>query len=396
MKASLGDGQEQQAPYSLGAREDRQQGGYDCKAQKASHGRGLHNAGENAVRGVHQRHREGAAFRFVGVEQFGRAAVQDLCELPGEVRGVPQASVHALPAHRRVDVRSVPEDESAPAAKPICDAVVHMVRAEPVHLADAGEAVRLQFRPDMLEAGLLGHGGTQLTHDAVTVRFGHRKEGQKVIVVEADVQVALADLAFKRNVSNVEALIVGAPAQGHTDRVPHHAARAVTPGDEGRAQGRLLSSARQRGGDPLVILGEADDLGLPVHLYAETLELPDQQRFVLILGQDVQVRMRGEALADAVQADGSAPPTPDEQVQAVEVPSARHGGLTQAELIVELQSPGLHSDGPRLLHRPGFGVRDAHTGTQPGEPQGEEEAGGAGAGDQDLCVGGHINAPGER
>ena len=62
--------------------------------------------------------------------------MQDGRELPGQVDGISDAGVHALPADGAVDVRGVAEEEGATLLEVVRDAVVHMVRREPVHVID--------------------------------------------------------------------------------------------------------------------------------------------------------------------------------------------------------------------------------------------------------------------
>ena len=60
---------------------------------------------------------------------------QHLGELPAEVHGVADARVHPLPADGTVDVRRIAEEEGASPPEPRRDAMVHLVRREPVHAA---------------------------------------------------------------------------------------------------------------------------------------------------------------------------------------------------------------------------------------------------------------------
>ena len=87
---------------------------------------------ERAVGRLQQSLRNGHALLLVGVEQrWIGAALHDERELPCEVVGILQPRVHALGAHRAVDVRGVAEKEAAPVAEPFRGAVMDAVGREP-------------------------------------------------------------------------------------------------------------------------------------------------------------------------------------------------------------------------------------------------------------------------
>ena len=69
--------------------------------------------GEAARRGLEQRVAYRAALFFVGVEKLVACAVGDRGQLPREVGGVLNAGVHALPRHRRMDMRGVSRKKRA-------------------------------------------------------------------------------------------------------------------------------------------------------------------------------------------------------------------------------------------------------------------------------------------
>src|SRR6202012_2271707 len=95
------------------------------------------DGGEGLVGGGDEALGEGDAFGLEGVEDGrGRAIAKNGGELPGDVHGVADAGVHALPADGRVDVRGVAEEEDAAAAEVFGDAMVHAVAGEPIDVLD--------------------------------------------------------------------------------------------------------------------------------------------------------------------------------------------------------------------------------------------------------------------
>src|SRR5205807_7629456 len=92
---------------------------------------------ERAVRGRDQSARETDSLGFVAVEEMLRRTIAEHAgELPREVGRVSDPGVHPLPADGTVDVRGIAEQEAAALPKPRRDAMMHLVRGEPVHAAD--------------------------------------------------------------------------------------------------------------------------------------------------------------------------------------------------------------------------------------------------------------------
>src|SRR3954449_1110915 len=56
--------------------------------------------------------------------------------LPGEIHGIADSGIHALPAHRTVDVCRIAKQECASLAKVIGDAVMNTVGREPADALD--------------------------------------------------------------------------------------------------------------------------------------------------------------------------------------------------------------------------------------------------------------------
>ena len=123
---------------------------------------------------------------------------------------------------------------------------------------------------------------------------------------------------------------------------------------------------------------------MPLDRHTELLQPGDQQPLVLVLRIDLDEWIGRQALADAREDHprGSPPERPEVDGRH-SVTTLDHRGR-EIELPVQLESPGLH----RERARGGAGrigpVDDPHADTLPGEPQGQHESGGTGAGDENL------------
>ena len=98
---------------------------------------GARDARKGLIGGHDQAPGEGDSLWLVAIEERRiRVPVEDGGEFPGEIHRVADAGVHALSAHRTVDMRGVAEQERTTFAKVIGDPMVHAVGREPVHALD--------------------------------------------------------------------------------------------------------------------------------------------------------------------------------------------------------------------------------------------------------------------
>src|SRR5207253_9367605 len=163
---------------------------------------------KDAVGGSDQAPREADPLRLVAVEDVRRRPpAQRRRQFPGEVDGVADAGVHPLAADGAVDVRSVAEEKGAALSEARRDAMVHVVRREPVHAPDI-DAQPLQealahLVPTELLAFLLRLGANGADQPGAAFSL-EREDGGKVALVDGDVQLAVHERPAGLDVSDVE------------------------------------------------------------------------------------------------------------------------------------------------------------------------------------------------
>src|SRR6185436_16196088 len=122
------------------------------------------------------------------------AALHHQRELPGEVVGILQASVHALRTGRAVNVCGVAKEEAAPVAEALGGAVIDAVGGEPVARLEAqiGSGLLLDRGYDFLEGEVVALTKVlwENTDHAPAVLAAHRKEQMKAVLPEIDVELA--------------------------------------------------------------------------------------------------------------------------------------------------------------------------------------------------------------
>ncbi len=112
----------------------------------------------------------------------------------------------------------------------------------------------------------------------------------------------------------------------------------------------------------------------------------DQQALVVVLGEAEHERVRAEALADVTERDDGHLARPVAEVEAIEPEAAGDDVVGDAELAVELEGAGLDGHRAGRLARAGVSVDQAERTPRPRQPEGEDQAGRAGADDQDVAV----------
>ncbi len=113
---------------------------------------------------------------------------------------------------------------------------------------------------------------------------------------------------------------------------------------------------------------------------------------MLVLGEDEHVVERPEALADGVQVDMGHRLAAGPESHGPDLVPGVHHRLGDADLAVEFQGARLHGQGPRGRARLCGLVDHPHRDAQLRQPQGQDQARGAGAGDQDFRLE-HVSCP---
>ena len=113
-------------------------------------------------------------------------------------------------------------------------------------------------------------------------------------------------------------------------------------------------------------------------------QVVDEEAFVLVLREDEHEGEGAEALAESPRSTWRPCLPLTQRLTASTWIAARDDFVGDAELAVELERAGVDDEGARGRARFGGFVDDADADAEPGEPEGEDEAGGAGADDQHL------------
>ena len=227
------------------------------------------------VGGTHDGARERQALRLVRVEQLGRClAVDHAGELPGEVLRVLDADVHSLASHRAVHVRRVPDQEGPADAQLAREATMNAEFRDPHRIADFEVS---RTTPAGKPLDVFDRRSGAIDGDRILARHGQDQSAQTTDhrdcsedpVAEEDLQLVRRLLPVDARVREPEAVLVGGPTEGDSERLAHRAVGPIAADDPGRARALLASivvtERRARAG---AVLRETDQFDLPLNLDA--------------------------------------------------------------------------------------------------------------------------------
>lgn len=164
--------------------------------------------------------------------------------------------------------------------------------------------------------------------------------------------------------------------------------RAVTAGEIRRFAGFLSAVGHSKTRDDTVAaLVERNELHRSLDCNAEAAQTLDQQPLVLVLRKNDHVRKRADADSNSAEVDVSNLPTFSPQIDGGELESALNDSVGKTDLSIELERSRVDDERTRCRAGLGHFINDAHTNPQSREPQSKHEAGGSGAGDQDIGIG---------
>ena len=289
-----------------------------------------------------------------------------------------------------MDMRGVAEQESATLAEVLRHPMMHVVGREPIHLIDLDLEVIDRPAADILEFQRIGMIGALVPHrsDQTSAAFaGQRKDGKEVGFVEVDVQFAVDRGAGRLDVGDIEELAIGPAGKAGAEGLAHQRARAVAAGDVGCLAVLFLPvGSAEAGGDATALVGKAHQLRSSLDRDAELLQPLDQQPLVLVLREDFEKGIGGQILADGLEGKPRRRFALHPQIDRGNLVAVLHHELGEVELPVEFEGTRLNRQSTR--GRAGLRrlVDDAHLDAELGQPQRQDEAGRAGADDQNVAV----------
>ena len=177
---------------------------------------------------------ESDALGFVTVEKHVGSPVERRLQFPGEIDGVANSGVHALPAGRTVDVGGVAEQKCAARSEPLRDPMVDAIGREPVRLVDRHLQVLDRAIAHVLEPQFIATLGAFAAHRPDQARPAlarEREDRQKIGLVEVDVQFAVDRRAGRHDIGDIEKLIVRPAWKPGAHRFANLRARSVAAGD---------------------------------------------------------------------------------------------------------------------------------------------------------------------
>ena len=140
------------------------------------------------------------------------------------------------------------------------------------------------------------------------------------------------------------------------------------------------------GDDSIALVPEADQFRSPLDRNAHRRQPVDQQALVLVLGKDPQRGVRGQADADLLEGNASLAPAARPKVDRGNLMGSCDDVVGEIELTVKLERAGLNGERSRSRARFAGLVHDPHFCAELCQPEGQDEAGWAGADHQNVAT----------
>ena len=129
---------------------------------------------------------------------------------------------------------------------------------------------------------------------------------------------------------------------------------------------------------------EADELALPFDLHTALGQPLDEQKLVLVLGEEEGIGIRTEPGADLAEDRARLSFAADPDIGGERLPSALDDGVGQSDLVIELEGTGVDRERARRRARRRCLVDDSHAHAEARQPQGQYEARRTGADDEHV------------
>ena len=209
--------------------------------------------------------------------------------------------------------------------------------------------------------------------------------GHELHVVQRHVELVVHHRARGLQVGDVEDALVRPAREAGADHVPHRRTGAVAARE---VRGLVLPDGAARVLEPRLhpaaVLGEIDEGHRPLDLDAGPPEVLDQEPLVAVLRADEHEGERAQAPSHVPEHGAGHLAAADPHVHGREGKALGQERVGQSHLPIELERARVHDQGARRRARLRRGVDDAHAHAAADEAQGEHEAGGTGAADEDV------------
>jgi hypothetical protein len=187
----------------------------------------------------------------------------------------------------------------------------------------------------------------------------HGKQQMKALPPQVDVHFVRDHTPRRLRIGDEKHVLVGRARERNAVELAYGAVRAVASGDPcGNDLATCAVGAPQRRRDLVGLLCEADELGVPLHRYAQLAQLVAHNPFVVVLAEDEDERVGGFVSSGFAQRDVRHPAPLRPDVCAAAAFAEREGAIDDAELRVDFQGACLDAERSRLQRRPGVPVDD--------------------------------------
>src|SRR6266404_1645603 len=218
----LRHGSKQEIAHGLEFGQCRKSDRHDSRAQDVGDSALSRCEREDPIGGLSQTLGESDTLALIGVEQrIGCAAREYGFEFPGQIDGVADPGIHALPADRTMNVCRIADHKRASFSEMLGYTMMNMIGRKPVYFFDIDLEILDNPAAVILEVERVGPIGAIVTHcpDQPGASLpGERKQDEEISLFEVDVQLTIDCRTGRLDVSDIKDMMVGAARKPRAHR----------------------------------------------------------------------------------------------------------------------------------------------------------------------------------
>ena len=245
-----------------------------------------------------------------------------------------------------MNVRRIAEQECAALSKFRDDAMVDVIRREPID-ARNNDAETLDHAaadvvpPELVVRSVFANDSDQ-PYMSVALQ---RKRCDKIRLVERNVKLVIDDRSARFCIGNVKHMGVSPARERASEHFAHFRMRAVATGDVRSFAGCFAAVGHlQPRDDTVAAIVEMDKLDGPLDFDAGLAQPIGQQSLVLILRKNEHVRKRADASAHRAEHNVRNLPALDPQIDGCKLEAALDDAGGKSDLPIELERPRMDDE----------------------------------------------------
>jgi hypothetical protein len=289
-----------------------------------------------------------------------------------------------------MNVCGIAKQEHAPSAEVVRNAVMHMVRREPIDLHDVELEMLDRFGPHVFKGEgsmLLARWLARRPYEADALPAFHGKNEYKIGIFEVDVEISFIHWLGQFHVGNVEVAWIGCAREIVAKLLPHRRGGTVAARKVSSLADELATVRPPKSGVYATVkLGERDQLSTTLYRYSQNAQTLDEKPLVVVLRIYQKEWVRGQAHAELLERHSRDATASSPEIEMGDLGASGDHRVGDPDLSVELQCPNVDGQSAGRRARLSGLIDNSHGDTKSGQPERKDQSGRPGSDDQNLGI----------